>query len=219
MTDLAPRFTPRERTVLVVLALYVAAVLVALTPIGGAFGGETGTESTGPPGHPIPEGTVDRGASDGLRPTTELGAPTQLQASDQLRANQIMASDRSLATALGGAPHSIVKSGPWTTSGADGSSPRVLGAAYVVTLDKPIALDSVKLPGALYDQTERVSPPYQSIVNTVSSSRVTEFLVLVDLARGKVVNISPGPGSQGVESTPPPGFERTVPVPREVPTP
>jgi hypothetical protein len=213
MNELATRFTPREWTVLGALALYVAVAVVLLTPIGGAFGGESATESTGPPGHPIPDGTPNRGAA------TDVGAATELEASDQLRATEIVAADRSLAAALGGAPYSIVKSGPWTTSGADGSPIRVLGAAYVVALDKPIALESVKLPGALYDQTERASPPYQSIVNTVSSSRVTEFMVLVDLGRGKVVNISPGPGSRDVKSTPPPGFQRTVPAPREVPTP
>jgi hypothetical protein len=213
MNELAPRFTPRERTVLVALALYVAVAVVLLTPIGGAFGGESATESTGPPGHPIPDGTPERGAA------TDFGAASELEASDQLRANEIVAADRSLAAALGGAPYSIVKSGPWTTSGADGSPVRVLGAAYVVAPEKPVALDSVKLPGALYDQTERANPPYQSVVNTVRSSRVTEFMVLVDLARGEVVNITPGPGSRDVESTPPPGFRRTVPVPREEPTP
>jgi hypothetical protein len=210
---LAPRFTSRERTVLVGLALYVAAAVVLLTPIGGAFGGESPTESAGPPGHPVAGPTADR------RSATELGSAPELQASDKLRADGIVAADRSLAAALGGAPYSIVKSGPWTTSGADGSPARVLGAAYVVALDKPIALESVKLPGALYDQSERANPPYQSIVNTVSSSRVTEFMVLVDLGRGKVVNISPGPGSRAVESTPPPGFQRTVPAPKEVPAP
>lgn len=211
--ELAPPFTSRERAVLVGLALYVAAAVVLLTPIGGAFGGETPRESAGPPGHPVADPTADR------RSTTDVGSTTELQASDTLRANEILAADRALAAALRGAPHSIVKSGPWTTSGADGSPVRVLGAAYVVALDKPIALESVKLPGALYDQTERANPPYQSIVNTVSSSRVTEFMVLVDLARGKVVNISPGPGSRDVESTPPPGFQRTVPAPKEVPAP
>jgi hypothetical protein len=219
MNELVPRFTPRERTVLVALALYVAAAVVLLTPVGGAFGGATATESTGPPAHPIPDRTADRGAATDLGSATDPGSVTELQASEKLRANGIVAADRALAAALGGAPYSIVKSGPWTTSGANGSPTRVLGAAYVVALEEPIALDSVKLPGALYDQSERANPPYQSIVNTVSSSRVTEFMVLVDLNRGKVVNISPGPGSRDVESAPPPGFQRTVPVPREVPAP
>ena len=77
----------------------------------------------------------------------------------------------------------------------------------------------MSLPGALYDQSEKASPPYQSVVNKVSSTRVTQFLVLVDLARGKVVNITPGPDSKELKSTPPAGFKRTVPVPEEVPAP
>jgi hypothetical protein len=85
----------------------------------------------------------------------------------------------------------------------------------VLNLSAPVALDSAALPSVLYDQTEQRDPPYQSVVNTVSSSKVTQLLVLVDLARGKVVNVSPGLDSENVESAAPAGFQRTVPAPQD----
>jgi hypothetical protein len=198
------RSTPRERAVLLVLAAYVTVAVVVLTPIRGALGGERQAQMPPPPAGAVPDQAAERAA-----PAPELGA------SERLRAGKILGADRSLATVLGGVSYSIVKSGAWTTSGADGAASRVLGAAFVVAPEKPIELRSARLPGALYDQTERTKPPYQAVVNTVSGKEATQFLVLVDLERGKVVNITPGPATRALETSPPPGFQRTVPVPRE----
>jgi hypothetical protein len=204
MNYLLSRTTPRERVVLLVLAIYVTVAVVVLTPIRGALGGERQAQLPPPPAAAVPDQAAERAA-----PAPELAA------SDRLRAGEILGADRSLATALGGMSYSIVKAGAWTTSGADGAASRVLGAAFVVAPAKPIELRSAKLPGALYDQTERTNPPYQAVVNTVSAKQATQFMVLVDLERGKVVNITPGPDTQALETTPPPGFQRTVPAPRE----
>lgn len=197
-------FTAAERVVLAVLLVYVTGALIVLTPIRAALGVAGPAALPPPPAVAIAQPTAERPA-----PAAELGA---LQAQ---RAREIVADDRSLATALGGTPHSIVKSGPWTTRGADGNPSRLLGAAFVVAPRKPIELRSTALPGALYDQSERTRTPYQRVVNEVSAKHVTQLLVLVDLERGRVVNITPGPGAQGVVSTPPPGFRRTVPLPVE----
>ena len=204
MDDFHARFTSRERTVIVVLALYTTVAVIVLTPIGGAFGDEHQTALP-----PPPAGTI---ADPSPEPTA---ATIELAAAEQQRARGIVAADKALATALGGTPHAITKSGPWTTSGANGQASRLLGAAFVVTPQKPVELRTVALPGALYDQTERTASPYQRVVNTVSAKHVTQLMVLVDLLRGQVVNITPGPESQGLKSVPPAGFRRTVPMPRE----
>ena len=203
MREAGRRLTARERAVLVVLVLYLTIALVLLTPIRGAFGGDDATGVALPP--PAAAG------ADGEPASADPG----LTAGDQTRARGIVDNDPSLAAALGGVGHSVVKAGPWTTSGADGAAPRVLGAAFVIAPERPVELRSVPLPGALYDQTEQARPPYQSVVNRVSGRNVTQLLVLVDLERGRVVNVSPGPGVQDLESSPPPGFRRTVPAPRE----
>jgi hypothetical protein len=144
-----------------------------------------------------------------------LGAAPELAASQKLRADGALAGDRALGAALGGVPYKVVKSGSWTTSGANGAASRVLGAAYVVAPKRPVALESAALPSALYDRTERTDPPYQAVTNHVSAARVSQFLVLVDLEKGEVVSIVPGPDSQDVQMTPLPGFKRTVPAPAE----
>lgn len=203
MNGLSAGFAGRERVVLLVLALYVTVALVMLTPIGGAIGDNRQAALPPPP-------TAAGGAA-----ADRAAPPTDLAAGQRLRAGEIVAADRSLAAALGGTRYSIVKAGPWTTSGADGAPSRTLGAAFIIAPEKPVALRSERLPGALYDQTERTDPPYQRVTNTVSADQVTQMMVLVDLERGAVVNVTPGPDARGVEIEAPPGFERSVPVPRE----
>ena len=204
MDEVRARYTPTERALVVVLALYVTVVLVLLTPIRGALGDEREGALPPPPAAAIADAATQPAAAD-----------VGLDAAEQQRARSIVAADRSLAAALGRSPHTIVKSGPWTTSGADGSPVRLLGAAFVIAPASPIELRSVRLPGVLYDQTERDRTPYQSVVNTVSAGKVTQLFVLVDAERGRVVNISPGPDTEDLQSVPPPGFQRTVPAPQE----
>ena len=91
----------------------------------------------------------------------------------------------------------------------------MLGAAYIVAPDRPVALAGAALPTALYDQTERTNPPYQAVTNRVTAAQVNQFLVLVDLDKGEVVSIVPGADSGDVQTTPPPGFKRSVPAPTE----
>jgi len=205
MDGFRARFTSRERAVVVVLALYTTLAMVLLTPIGGALGDDRQAALPAPVAGAITDPAPERAAP----------AAVELDAASEQRARDIVAADRALAKALGAAPRTIVKSGPWTTSGVGGSPVRLLGAAFVVAPPKSIELRSVALPGALYDQTERNRTPYQSVVNTVSAKQVTQLMVLVDLNRGQVVNITPGPDAQDLQSVPPPGFRRTVPAPRE----
>jgi hypothetical protein len=190
--------------VLIALAVYLTAAVVLLTPIRHAFGDSERAAPLPPP----PAAAADPEAGP------DAPAP-ELAAADRVRARSILAADPALARALGATAHTIVQEGPWTTSGADGSAPHLLGAAFVVAPRTPVDLKAVSLPGALYDQTEKADPPYQDVVNEVSGRQVTQLLVLVDLERGRVVNITPGPETRGLESERPPGFRRTVPVPRD----
>jgi hypothetical protein len=183
------------------LAAYVVVVFSVLAPTRGAVGG------------PGAAALPPRPAAAGQAPA-ERAAP-ELAATQKTRADGTLAADRALGAALGGVPYKVVKSGSWTTSGANGAASRVLGAAYVVAPDRPVALKGAALPTALYDQTERTNPPYQAVTNRVTAAQVSQFLVLVDLEKDQVVSIVPGPGSQDVETTPPPGFKRAVPAPTD----
>ena len=207
MSHLLRGWTPRERVVVLALAVYVTVAAVVLIPVRGAVGGPS---AAGPPPAPI---AADDDPVERVLPG--VGTTPELAASQKLRADQLLGADKALATALGGTPYTIEESGPWTTSGANGAPSRVLGAAYIVTPNQPVTLRGVSLPGALYDQTEVSNPPYQPVVNTVSATNVNQLLVLVDLTKGQVVSIVPGPDAEGVESTPPTGFQRRVPVPTE----
>jgi hypothetical protein len=204
MNVLLRGWTPRERVVALALAVYLVAVVIVLAPVRGAAGGPS-AGSLPPAAVPAADEPADRAAPDS-------GAAPELAASQKLRADQALSTDQALSRALGGVPYTVVKAGPWTT---DGAAPRVLGAAYVVAPQKPVALQGAALPTALYDRTQQTDPPYQAVTNKVTASAVSQFLVLVDLEKGQVVSIVPGPGAQGVESTPPAGFKPTVPAPAE----
>jgi hypothetical protein len=194
----------REVCVFFGLVLYGLGVALVLTPVGGAFG-ISGEPSSGPPVQPAV--VPDSGAAPAFLP--------DLDDESHQRALKVLEADPRFRGLMAGRQFTIDKAGPWTTAGADGHAPRLLGASFVVRLPGPVELRDAELPGALYDETERRSPPYQPVVNRVDARGVTELMVLVDLQENRVVNISPGSGAEIVRSEAPPGFRRTVPQPSD----
>jgi hypothetical protein len=191
-----------RHALMVMLAVYLAGMVVVLTPIRKAIGDEA------VPLAPLEGVVLDPDAPVSTAPST----PMELSSTQELRARNLLAANDPLKAALKGVPYTVTKSGIWTTSGEDGAPVRTLGAVFVVTPAQPIDLKGVKLPDTIYDQTEQHDPPYQEVTNTVSAQQVNELLVSVDLNTGRVVDISPGPDSLATTATPPPDFHADVPL-------
>jgi hypothetical protein len=199
-----------ERLALAGLALYALVLVLVLGPVRDALGTRA-QEGPVPPGVMVAPDPAAAGRA------VEAPAPAlpQLAGVDRLRAAAALDADKRLRAALGTSDYRIEQVGPWTTSNGPWTArkqPALLGVAMLVTLPAPVAIEAKELPGVLYDVTERTSPPYQEVRSRIDARDVTQLLVLFDLRRGRIVNISPGPGATVVAATAPAGFQRTVPA-------
>jgi hypothetical protein len=219
---------PRERVALVALVLYALGLAFLLGPmIRTALGTEAQSipDLAGPPaasvaaaktpaGAPPPAAAVAVAGDVGDAVAADVGAVPELAAADQARASALMESDRHFRSIVGKTPYTIARVGPWTTSNGPWTAektPELLGVSFVVSFERAIGIADKAMPGAIYDVTEKRSPPYQQVTQRVDAVGVTNLMVLVDLRAGKVVNISPGLGSDVLSIEPPPGFKREVP--------
>lgn len=217
---------PRERIALAALVLYALGLAFLLGPvIRTALGteGQSIPDLAGPPTSSPPAAETAVGAPpaaaalagpDGDAAAADAHPLPELTAADQARATALMQADRHFRAIVGETPYAIARVGPWTTSNGPWTAektPELLGVSFVVSFEKAIAIADKTMPGAIYDVTERRSPPYQQVNNRVDATGVTNLMVLVDLRTGEVVNISPGIGADVVRMTPPPGFRREVP--------
>jgi len=217
---------PRERVALVVLVLYALGLAFLLGPV---IRTALGTDAQSVPdlaGPPASSGPATQAAVGAPPAAAALAAPDgdgavadapplpELTAVDQARATALMQADRHFRAIVGDTPYAIARVGPWTTSNGPWTAektPELLGVSFVVSFEKAIPIANKTMPGAIYDVTERRSPPYQQVNNRVDATGVSNLMVLVDLRTGKVANISPGLGAEVLRMTPPPGFRREVP--------
>jgi hypothetical protein len=227
MNEPTQALRPRERVALVALVLYAVGLAFLLGPmIRTALGTEAQSipDLAGPPagsaaavktpaGAPPAAAVAVAGDVAGAVAANTSSLP-ELDAVDQVRASALMQADRHFRSIVGKTPYTIARVGPWTTSNGPWTAektPELLGVSFVVSFEKAIGIADKAMPGAIYDVTEKRSPPYQQVSNRVDASGVTNLMVLVDLRAGTVVNISPGLGSDVVSMRPPPGFRREVP--------
>ena len=218
---------PREQIALAVLVFYTLGLAFLLGPV---IRTALGTEAQFVPdlaGPPTSSGTAPASrAVDGPPAVPALAAPQgdgvavgasslpELTAIDQAQAAAIMEADRHFRAVVGDTPYTIARVGPWTTSNGPWTAektPELLGASFIVSFEKAIAITDKTMPAAIYDVTETRSPPYQQVNQQVDATDVTNLMVLVDLRTREVVNISPGLGSDVARATPPPGFRQEVP--------
>ena len=153
-------------------------------------------------------------AADAAVEPTELQVLPQLSGVDELRATALVKADKRLQKIVGATPYLVAQIGPWTTSNGpwtERKKTELIGASLILSFTSPIEIKDKLMPGALYDVTEQRSPPYQEVDLRVDATNVTSLMVLVDLKRGKIVNVSPGLGSVVTGSRTPPGFRREVP--------
>lgn len=141
-------------------------------------------------------------------------AVPELTVADEARAQALAKADKKLQKLLGSTPYTVARIGPWTTSNGPWTEQKkteLLGVSLVLSFAAPIEIADKVMPGAIYDVTEQRSPPYQEVDLRVDATGVTSLMVLIDLKRGKVVNVSPGLGSVVTRASAPPGFRREVP--------
>lgn len=218
----------RERIGIAALAAYAVALAFLLGPmIHGALGtdGQPVPDLAGPPadataatkpatGAPPAPAVLAAPDSEAIAEAVQPVPLPELTSVDEARAAAVMRANKHFRAIVGDTPYAIVRAGPWTTSNGPWTAektPELLGASFVVSFSKAIRIADKVMPGAIYDVTESRSPPYQNVDLRVDADGVTSLMVLVDLRRGKLVNISPGLGSGVVSMAPPPGFEREVP--------
>jgi hypothetical protein len=179
-----------------------------------AVGAEAAGQAVGgPPAAPGVAVAVEATA-DPVADPADMQVVPQLSGNDEVRAQALVKADKRLRKIVGATPYTVEKIGPWTTSNGPWTEKKkteLIGASLVLSFAGPIEISDKLMPGALYDVTERRSPPYQEVDLQVDASGVTSLMVLVDLKRGKVVNVSPGLGSVVTRADTPAGFRREVP--------
>jgi hypothetical protein len=125
-------------------------------------------------------------------PGPQLPSLTEAQLA---KAVDLATSNAYLTAIVRGATVNVRRVGPWTTFARRGSTPsaRLIGASVEVSVSVPVNGGGLLLPRIVYDRTERSSPPYQERLEPYTKTGITEFMVLVDIGRNKVVNITPLP--------------------------
>jgi hypothetical protein len=127
-----------------------------------------------------------------------------LTAEERARALDVLSSDPMAVRLLGERRYTVARMGPWHTARTKDK----LGAALLVVLAQPARVAGA-WPEARYDRLERTSRPYTVAVTRYVAENVRGLMILVDLARGKVVSILPEVDARIV---PPRGFEPTPPA-------
>jgi hypothetical protein len=169
-----------------VLALVLLAVF---SPAGAAVGALLGR--FGPP----PKGPAPR--------VLERSVISALTEDEEARAVSIFASDPRAARLLRGLQYEVRELGAWHTV----RTKRTIGASLVIALAEPATIAGV-WPEKDYDQAESTSVPYAQKSTRFTAANVTELMVSVDLRRGKVVSIAPGPNAT---VTVPAGYRPDIP--------
>jgi hypothetical protein len=160
-----------------------------LSPAGGAIA-SLARQAAGDPPKPI--------AGPG-EPSPALPAMTD---ADKAQAISILARDPSARGLLRGRAYTIEKIGPWTTL-----DHKKLGVSMMLKLDRPNAFALTNWPLMKYDETERSSPPFRTVLVPLSAKNVTELSVQVDLTQGRLAGLEPS--GAGASITPGPGVVAT----------
>jgi hypothetical protein len=163
------------------LCAAIVGLSLIFTPLGGAL-------TSLLPGAP-PNGVVPGPAEPGVQ-------LPELTAVEKASLPEILASDDRLSDILGGRKFEIAEAGVWHTR----LNPRKLGASLLLELPEQTDFSMRAWPVLEYDYEEENFPPYTRHVEIFGATKVQKLLVRVDLSRGEVVSIQPGPGATIVPS-------------------
>lgn len=102
-----------------------------------------------------------------------------------------------VAQILADREYSVSTVGVWHTSG----DLQKIGAGVIISLAQPATLE-LDWPTIDFDRTELTTPPYQQRTEHYLATGVQRLVIMVDLQRGQVVSVGPGPEA----GTPPRSF-------------
>ena len=134
------------------------------------------------------------GSSDEPAPPPPRRAPARLTKAQRAEARALLEADPRLTEALRGQPLDVAQVGPWSSTEHE-----FIGASAILRLRRELSYPMMRWP--VVDGDPPGDAPYEEHALEVKASRVTEFVVDVDLGRGRVVGIDPG----GEEATLTPG--------------
>ena len=118
----------------------------------------------------------------------------ELTVDDRAKAISTATNNPVVVQILADRKYSIESVGVWHTS----RGLQKIGASVIHSLAQPADLE-LGWPVIEYDRTEITTPPYQQGTRHYLAKGVKRLVVMVDLQRGQVVSVAPGPGA----STPP----------------
>lgn len=130
-----------------------------------------------------------RQAPPGIQRAQSVQAAQLPQLTEEERAQvlSIATGDAQVQKFLNGRPYSVTTVGLWHTRGL-----KKIGGGVILTLAEPANLDA-DWPYAEYDQAETSWPPYKQNQRHMAAQNVQQLAVLVDLQKGRVAQITPGP--------------------------
>jgi hypothetical protein len=163
-----------RRQTLALAVLGAVGAILLLRPAGATVGTITGHALGKPPA-----------------PTPGLGLPSPaipwLTDAEKSQAARILASDRRTKAIFGSASYTVVDIGPFTTT-----DQRLIGAAMIIHLDAAKSFPVVEWPAIEPDWTRGSGfPHYRERTLPASATDVSDFDVLVDLNRDRLISLRP----------------------------
>jgi hypothetical protein len=151
-------------------------------------------------------GKLSSALGDPPKPTAGNAVPSPeipwLTPAEEAQAAELLRTDARARRFLHGRSFDVEAIGPWTTSENER-----LGASMIVRLSAPAAFPMTQWPAIEYDRLERAKPPYRETTMPAAATNVKTLHVRLDLARGRVVSLDPGPAANvtlgpGAKTTP-----------------
>lgn len=147
---------------------------------------------------PTPEPSAQPQSAPAASPHVEQSFPKpdipELTENERFKAVSLATDNPQVAQLLAGREYDVTSVGVWHTSG----DLQKIGAGVILSLAQPAILEA-DWPTIDYGRAGVTASPYQQHTEHFTAENVQRLVVMVDLRRGQVVSISPGPEA----STPP----------------
>lgn len=164
------------------VALVFAAVVVVLPTLAAQLpGAPDATPRAQLQGAPLATPQV-------VEQATQKSSIPELTEDERSEAIALATNNPVVAQILADREYSVSSVGVWHTS----RELQKIGAGVIISLAQPATLD-LDWPTIDYDSAELTAPPYQQRTEHYLATGVERLVVMVDLQRGEVVSVAPGP--------------------------